>query len=180
MDCVGKRKLPKIIRGLVSFLDHFLSEAGFAPDMAINKAERNMIVQTAAYKAFLSGYFGCLKGVVLKFTSTLSATLLHLVSLFFPSTIEQEDFGESVLYTPKFDMQTAALWLSPIIFGGVAVGIWAYNRHRQKTDVHIMALNLVRGVPLTPKERETILDLVTPPPPEGATPFSWWRKWRGR
>ncbi|XP_034696796.1 cytochrome c-type biogenesis CcmH-like mitochondrial protein [Vitis riparia] len=92
----------------------------------------------------------------------------------------QEDFGESVLYTPKFDMQTAALWLSPIIFGGVAVGIWAYNRHRQKTDVHIMALNLVRGVPLTPKERETILDLVTPPPPEGATPFSWWRKWRGR
>lgn len=59
-------------RGLVSFLDHFLSEAGFAPDMAINKAERNMIVQTAAYKAFLSGYFGCLKGVVLKFTSTLS------------------------------------------------------------------------------------------------------------
>ncbi|WJZ94561.1 hypothetical protein VitviT2T_013406 [Vitis vinifera] len=92
----------------------------------------------------------------------------------------QEDFGESVLYTPKFDMQTAALWLSPIIFGGVAVGIWAYNRHRQKTDVHIMALNLVRGVPLTPKERETILDLVTPPPPEGATPFSWWRKWRGQ
>lgn len=26
----------------------------------------------------------------------------------------QEDFGESVLYTPKFDMQTAALWLSPV------------------------------------------------------------------
>ncbi|GKV27060.1 hypothetical protein SLEP1_g36268 [Rubroshorea leprosula] len=25
----------------------------------------------------------------------------------------EEDFGETVLYAPKFDMQTAALWLSP-------------------------------------------------------------------
>jgi len=26
----------------------------------------------------------------------------------------EDDFGETVLYTPKFDMQTAALWLSPV------------------------------------------------------------------
>ena len=28
----------------------------------------------------------------------------------------EDDFGETVLYTPKFDMQTAALWLSPVNF----------------------------------------------------------------
>jgi cytochrome c-type biogenesis protein CcmH len=26
----------------------------------------------------------------------------------------EDDFGETVLYAPKFDMQTAALWLSPV------------------------------------------------------------------
>lgn len=28
----------------------------------------------------------------------------------------EEDFGETVLYTPHFDLQTAALWLSPVSF----------------------------------------------------------------
>lgn len=88
----------------------------------------------------------------------------------------EDDFGETVLYAPKFDLQTAALWLSPLIVAGAAAGIWAYKKHRQRTNVHIMALNLVRGVPLTPKEKETMLDLLTPPPPEGVTP-SWWRRW---
>ncbi|XP_078176759.1 cytochrome c biogenesis protein family [Carex rostrata] len=77
----------------------------------------------------------------------------------------EEQFGETVLYAPKFDLQTAALWLSPVILAGAGAGVWAYQRHRQKTNVHIMALNLVRGVPLTPKEKETMLDLLTPPPP---------------
>lgn len=63
---------------------------------------------------------------------------------------------------------------------GVAAGIWAYKKHRQNTNVHIMALNLVRGVPLTPTEKETMLDLLTPPPPQGTTPFSLWRRWHGR
>ncbi|KAL0354661.1 UNVERIFIED_CONTAM: Cytochrome c-type biogenesis CcmH-like mitochondrial protein [Sesamum radiatum] len=82
----------------------------------------------------------------------------------------EDDFGETVLYAPKFDMQTAALWLSPImddvkqlLVAGAAGGIWAYKRYRQKTNVHIMALNLVRGVPLTPKEKETMLEVLTPP-----------------
>jgi cytochrome c-type biogenesis protein CcmH/NrfF len=26
----------------------------------------------------------------------------------------EEDFGETVLYAPKFDLQTAGLWLSPV------------------------------------------------------------------
>uniref|UniRef100_A0A0E0NCZ8 Cytochrome c-type biogenesis protein n=2 Tax=Oryza TaxID=4527 RepID=A0A0E0NCZ8_ORYRU len=77
----------------------------------------------------------------------------------------QADYGETILYTPKFDLQTAAIWLSPVIVGGVAAGVWAYQKHRQRTNVHIMALNLVRGVPLTPREKETMLDVLTPPPP---------------
>lgn len=78
----------------------------------------------------------------------------------------EDDFGETVLYAPRFDLQTAALWLSPFIVAGTAVGVWAYQRHKQKTNVHIMALNLVRGVPLTPKEKQTMLELLTPPPPQ--------------
>ncbi|GJM90860.1 hypothetical protein PR202_ga07181 [Eleusine coracana subsp. coracana] len=77
----------------------------------------------------------------------------------------EDDFGETVLYAPKFDLQTAGIWLSPVIVGGIAAGIWAYQKHRQRTNVHMMALNLVRGVPLTPREKETMLDILTPPPP---------------
>ncbi|KAJ7963026.1 Cytochrome c-type biogenesis protein [Quillaja saponaria] len=90
----------------------------------------------------------------------------------------ENDFGETVLYAPKFDMQTAALWLSPLLVAGAAAGVWAYNRHRQKTNVHIMALNHVRGVPLTPKEKETMLDLLTPPPSQGPSTSSWWKRWQ--
>ncbi|XP_057969262.1 uncharacterized protein LOC131158423 [Malania oleifera] len=57
----------------------------------------------------------------------------------------EDDYGETVLYAPRFDMQTAVLWLSPVIVGGIAGGVWAYSKHRQNTNVHIMALNLVRG-----------------------------------
>ncbi|OVA20319.1 Cytochrome C biogenesis protein CcmH [Macleaya cordata] len=84
----------------------------------------------------------------------------------------EDDFGETVLYAPRFDMQTAALWLSPFLVAGAAAGVWAYQKHRQKTNVHIMALNLVRGVPLTPKEKETMLDVLTPPSPPGRR--RWW------
>ncbi|XP_041019284.1 cytochrome c-type biogenesis CcmH-like mitochondrial protein isoform X1 [Juglans microcarpa x Juglans regia] len=91
----------------------------------------------------------------------------------------ENDYGETVLYAPKFDMQTAALWLSPILVAGAAAGVWAYKKHKQNTNVHIMALNLVRGVALTPKEKETMLDLLTPPPSNGTTP-SWWRGWPGQ
>ncbi|XP_058179292.1 cytochrome c-type biogenesis CcmH-like mitochondrial protein [Rhododendron vialii] len=92
----------------------------------------------------------------------------------------EDDFGETVLYAPKFDLQTAALWLSPLLVAGAAGGIWAYNKHRQNTNVHIMALNLVRGVPLTPKEKQTMLDLLTPPRRERNLLSSWWRKWLGQ
>ncbi|KAI4355623.1 hypothetical protein L6164_004377 [Bauhinia variegata] len=89
----------------------------------------------------------------------------------------EEDFGETVLYTPKFDMQTAALWLSPFLVAGAAAGVWAYNKHRKKTNVHVMALNLVKNVPLTLKEKETMLDVLTPPPSQGTRIPFWWR-WR--
>ncbi|KAL3840880.1 hypothetical protein ACJIZ3_025471 [Penstemon smallii] len=89
----------------------------------------------------------------------------------------EDDFGETVLYAPKFDMQTAALWLSPLLVAGGAGGLWAYKKYKQKTNVHIMALNLIRGVPLTPKEREVMLEVLTPPPPPPGGTSSWWRRW---
>ncbi|KAL0754972.1 hypothetical protein Bca101_092640 [Brassica carinata] len=79
----------------------------------------------------------------------------------------EDEFGETVLYAPKFDMQTAALWLTPVLIaGGTAAGL-VYSKHRQRTNVHIMALDLIRGVSLTPKERVAILDVLIPPPPPG-------------
>ncbi|XP_061367525.1 cytochrome c-type biogenesis CcmH-like mitochondrial protein [Gastrolobium bilobum] len=91
----------------------------------------------------------------------------------------ENDFGETVLYTPKFDMQTAALWLSPLLVAGATAGVWVYKKHKQKTNVHVMALNLVRGVPLTPGEKETMLGILTPPPSQGAS-TSFWQRWRGQ
>ncbi|XP_050234121.1 cytochrome c-type biogenesis CcmH-like mitochondrial protein [Mercurialis annua] len=92
----------------------------------------------------------------------------------------EDEYGETVLYAPKFDLQTAALWLSPLLVAGAAGGVWAFNKHRQKTNVHIMALNLVRGVTLTPKEKETMLDILTPPTSQATGPFSWWKRWCGQ
>ncbi|XP_021736888.1 cytochrome c-type biogenesis CcmH-like mitochondrial protein [Chenopodium quinoa] len=91
----------------------------------------------------------------------------------------EDEYGETVLYAPKFDMQTAALWLTPLVVAGVAAGGWAYKKHRQRTNVHIMALNLVRGVALTPKEKETMLEILTPPSSQRATPSFWLSKLRG-
>ncbi|KAG4179044.1 hypothetical protein ERO13_A10G081800v2 [Gossypium hirsutum] len=33
----------------------------------------------------------------------------------------EEEYGETVLYAPKFDLQTAALWLSPVLLQGCGV-----------------------------------------------------------
>ncbi|CAM8990176.1 unnamed protein product [Rhodiola kirilowii] len=90
----------------------------------------------------------------------------------------EDEYGETVLYAPKFDMQTAALWLSPFLVAGAAGGIWAYTKHRQRTNVEIMAWNLVKGHSMTLKEEDTMMDLLTPPPPE-VNPNSWWRRWLG-
>ncbi|KAG2384102.1 Cytochrome c-type biogenesis CcmH-like mitochondrial protein [Vigna angularis] len=70
----------------------------------------------------------------------------------------EDDFGETVLIAVA------------------ATGGWAYKKHKQKTNVHIMVLDLVRGVLLTLKEKQTMIDILTLPPSQGArTPF-WWRR----
>ncbi|KAK9066248.1 hypothetical protein SSX86_013569 [Deinandra increscens subsp. villosa] len=90
----------------------------------------------------------------------------------------ENEYGETILYAPKFDWQTAGLWLSPLLIAGAAGGIWAYGRHRQRTNVHLLALNLTRGIPLTPKEKETMLEILVPPSPQGILPSSpWWTRW---
>ncbi|XP_066330065.1 cytochrome c-type biogenesis CcmH-like mitochondrial protein isoform X2 [Miscanthus floridulus] len=42
----------------------------------------------------------------------------------------EDEYGETVLYAPKLDLQTAGIWLSPVIVGGIAADIWAYQKHR--------------------------------------------------
>ncbi|KAJ6342718.1 hypothetical protein OIU78_010605 [Salix suchowensis] len=44
----------------------------------------------------------------------------------------EDDFGETVLYAPKFDMQTAGLWLSPLLVAGAAGGLWAFKKAQAK------------------------------------------------
>ncbi|KAL2928444.1 Cytochrome c-type biogenesis CcmH-like mitochondrial protein [Bienertia sinuspersici] len=125
--------------------------------------------------------------VIMSVALNVVVSLLKIHKLILPSFLEsdkdiyrklEDEFGETVLYAPKFDMQTAALWLSPLVVAGVAVGGWAYKKHRQRTNVHIMALNLVRGVALTPKEKETMLEILTPPTSQRATPSFWWSRLR--
>ncbi|KAK1285153.1 hypothetical protein QJS10_CPB20g00670 [Acorus calamus] len=83
----------------------------------------------------------------------------------------EEDYGETVLYAPHFDWQTAGLWLAPFAVMGATAGVGAYQRHRQKSNVHLMVLNLVRDIPFTPMERQTMVELLTPPPPPRK---KWW------
>ncbi|EXB74524.1 hypothetical protein L484_026221 [Morus notabilis] len=92
----------------------------------------------------------------------------------------ENEFGETVLYAPKFDLQTAALWLSPVLLAGAAAGVWAFQRHKSKNNVHVMALNLVRSVPLTPNEKQTMLDLLKPLPQPRTTLLSVWRRWQSQ
>ncbi|KAK4841913.1 hypothetical protein QYF36_012464 [Acer negundo] len=93
----------------------------------------------------------------------------------------EDDYGETVLYAPKFicRLQPCGYHRS-LLVAGAAAGVWAYNKHRKRTNVHIMALYLVRGVPLTPKEKETMPEIHTAPPPERASPSSLWRRWCGQ
>lgn len=48
-----------------------------------------------------------------------------------------------------------------------------YQRYRQKTNVHIMALYLASN-PLTHMERRTKLELLVPPPPLIRKWWNWW------
>ncbi|KAL8098055.1 hypothetical protein AgCh_030987 [Apium graveolens] len=48
---------------------------------------------------------------------------------------------EAIMQSSGFDMETAA----KLIAACAAGGIWSYNKHRQRTNVHIMALNLVKA-----------------------------------
>ncbi|CAL2276002.1 unnamed protein product [Prunus armeniaca] len=57
----------------------------------------------------------------------------------------EEDFGETVLCSPKFDLQTV-LAVSPLL---------------------IAAFAGVRGVPLTPNKKQTMLEVLTLPPSRG-------------
>eukprot|EP00252_Welwitschia_mirabilis_P000551 TRINITY_DN10526_c0_g1_i1.p1 TRINITY_DN10526_c0_g1~~TRINITY_DN10526_c0_g1_i1.p1 ORF type:complete len:159 (+),score=30.43 TRINITY_DN10526_c0_g1_i1:119-595(+) len=80
------------------------------------------------------------------------------------------EYGETIFLKPRFDMYTAAVWLSPFLAGGGFMGMWAIKRFRQKTNVYDMASKLLDNVPLTEKEKESMLELLQPPRPKR----KWW------
>ncbi|XP_057849830.2 cytochrome c-type biogenesis CcmH-like mitochondrial protein [Cryptomeria japonica] len=86
----------------------------------------------------------------------------------------EKDYGESILYAPRFDIQTAGIWLSPVIVAGAFVGIWAYRRYQERANVQLLASRLLRNIPLTRNERQAMLELLQPPPPKR----KWW-SWGG-
>ncbi|GKD30701.1 hypothetical protein Tco_1241479, partial [Tanacetum coccineum] len=51
-----------------------------------------------------------------------------------------------------------------LIVVGAARGIWPYGRHRQRTNIQLLALNLTRGILFTPKEKATMIEIFTPLP----------------
>lgn len=104
----------------------------------------------------------------LRFVQNHPSDMGHFAVLTFSST-----FADLV---PTFLL--IMVWLQ-VLFAGGALGVWAYQRHRQKNNVLIMAWSLLRGVPLTSREKQTMLELLVPPPPPRGTPSSWWRKWQG-
>ena len=67
-----------------------------------------------------------------------------------------------------------------LIVAGAAGGIWAYGRHRQRTNVHLLALNLTSGIPFTPKEKATMIEILTPPPQGILSSSPWWKQWLPR
>ncbi|KAK8923782.1 hypothetical protein KSP39_PZI019166 [Platanthera zijinensis] len=100
--------------------------------------------------------------------SQCSAELLPRV-IFKPPTSQVPKCAEKGRRQPPPTLKHAS---HQFIVAGAAAGLWAFQRHRLKSNVHIMALNLVRGVPLTELEKKTMLDILTPPPP--ARKFMWW------
>eukprot|EP00249_Psilotum_nudum_P010158 c22372_g1_i1 orf=481-942(+) len=76
-------------------------------------------------------------------------------------------YGESVLYAPRFDMQTAALWLFPVLATGFFFGISRYRRHRDRSNLDHLADKLLSGVPLTQIERHAVKAVLKPPKRRG-------------
>ncbi|PWA68386.1 cytochrome c-type biogenesis CcmH-like protein [Artemisia annua] len=93
----------------------------------------------------------------------------------------EEDYGETILCALKFDWQTVGLWLLPVtIVVGAAGGIWDYGRHMQRTIIHLLAMNLTRGIPFTPKEKATMIEILTPPAQGILSSSPWWKQWLPR
>eukprot|EP00897_Mesotaenium_endlicherianum_P007751 jgi/Mesen1/7003/ME000365S06141 len=73
----------------------------------------------------------------------------------------KEDYGDSVLYAPPFDAQTATLWLLPVICLGAAAGISLYRKAPVSSEV--LTRSLLQGFPVTPAERAALQRLLSPP-----------------
>lgn len=85
------------------------------------------------------------------------------------------EYGESILYSPAFDAQTAVLWLGPVAVIGAIAGTTFYRGRAKQRDVGRMADALLHNIPLTPNEHRVLKSLVMPP---SRTTWNWPSFWK--
>ncbi|BBM98720.1 cytochrome c-type biogenesis protein CcmH [Marchantia polymorpha subsp. ruderalis] len=73
------------------------------------------------------------------------------------------EYGETILYNPQFDAQSAVLWLLPVVTVGVVAGFTLYRGRRQSADVGELTRSLFHGIPLSAAEHNTLSAIVKPP-----------------
>ncbi|XP_024370967.1 cytochrome c-type biogenesis CcmH-like mitochondrial protein isoform X1 [Physcomitrium patens] len=86
------------------------------------------------------------------------------------------EYGETILYSPAFDAQTAVLWLGPVAIIGAIAGATFYRGRAKQRDVGRMADALFEGIPLTPSEHRMLKSLVLPPSQRRA--WTWPSLWK--
>ncbi|CAM6127931.1 unnamed protein product [Calypogeia fissa] len=87
------------------------------------------------------------------------------------------EYGETILYSPAFDAQSAVLWLFPVMTVGVIAGLTFYRgRRRQSGDVEALTKALLHGIPLSPAEHQTLTKIVNLPTPvrQRSSHWRWW------
>lgn len=85
------------------------------------------------------------------------------------------EYGETILYSPTFDAQTAILWLGPVAVIGTIAGATFHRGRARQRDVGRMADALLEGIPLSPSEHRMLKSLVLPPSQRRA--WTWPRLW---
>ncbi|KAL2621192.1 hypothetical protein R1flu_001397 [Riccia fluitans] len=86
------------------------------------------------------------------------------------------EYGETVLYSPKFDAQSAVLWLLPVMTVGAIAGVTLYRGRKQAADIGGLTRTLLQGIPLSAEERKGLACLLEPPSTaQNASKMNWVR-----
>ncbi|KAL3689488.1 hypothetical protein R1sor_015797 [Riccia sorocarpa] len=73
------------------------------------------------------------------------------------------EYGETILYNPKFDAQSAVLWVLPVLTVGAIAGFTIFRGRKQSVDIRGLTRTLFQGIPLSVEEQRGLAALVEPP-----------------